>query len=153
VGKFFEVNSSKAKEAIEDYAPDNMRSQVMTKGTNTIILDAYNANPSSMEVALKSLGRMNANRKVAILGDMYELEEESEAEHRKIAEWLSSNNIDEALLCGELIKVAAVDDNVSKYFPSKEKLIDYLQSHPIREATILIKASRGMALEKVIDYL
>lgn len=153
VGKFFDVNSGQAKQGVEDYAPDNMRSQVVTKDTNTIILDAYNANPSSMEVALKSLGRMNVNRKVAILGDMYELEEESEAEHKKIAEWLSSNNIDEALLCGELIKVAAVDDNVSKYFPSKEKLIDYLQSHPIREATILIKASRGMALEKVIDYL
>ncbi|MEQ8362463.1 MAG: UDP-N-acetylmuramoyl-tripeptide--D-alanyl-D-alanine ligase [Cyclobacteriaceae bacterium] len=153
VGKFFDVNSGEAKQAIEDYSPDNMRSQVVTKGSNTIILDAYNANPSSMEVALKSLGSMNAKRKVAILGDMYELEEESEAEHKKIASWLNTNAIDEALLCGELIKVAAIDDNVSKYFPSKEKLIEYLQSYPIQEATILIKASRGMALEKVIDYL
>lgn len=153
VGKSFGVDSVAAKQAIEDYAPDNMRSQVVTKGTNTIILDAYNANPSSMEVALKSLGQMKANRKVAILGDMYELEGESEAEHKKIADWLSSNTIDEALLCGELIKVAAVDDNASKYFPTKEELIAYLQSQPIREATILIKASRGMALEKVVDYL
>ncbi|MEP2670556.1 MAG: UDP-N-acetylmuramoyl-tripeptide--D-alanyl-D-alanine ligase [Cyclobacteriaceae bacterium] len=153
VGKTFEVDPMAAKQAIAGYSPDNMRSQVVTKGTNTIILDAYNANPSSMEVALKSLGQMNANRKVAILGDMYELEEESEAEHRKIADWLSSNAIDEALLCGELIKVAATDDYVSKYFPSKEELIAYLKSQPIREATILIKASRGMALEKVVDYL
>lgn len=152
VGKFFEVDPAAAKQAVEDYTPDNMRSQVVIKGTNTIILDAYNANPSSMEVAIESLGRMNANRKVAILGDMYELEGESEAEHRKIAEWLRSNGIDEALLCGELIKVAAGGDT-SKYFSTKEQLIEYLQSHPIQEATILVKASRGMALEKVIDYL
>lgn len=152
VGKFFDVSTDKAKQAIEDYAPDNMRSQVVKKGTNTIILDAYNANPSSMEVAIESLGRMNANRKVAILGDMYELEGESEAEHRKIAGWLRSNSIDEALLCGELIKVAA-EGNTSKYFSTKEQLIEYLQSHPIQEATILVKASRGMALEKVVDFL
>lgn len=151
VAKFFDVEPAHAHDAVEHYAPDNMRSQVVTRGTNIIILDAYNANPSSMEVALKSLGRMNAGRKVAILGDMYELEEESEAEHRKIAEWLRSNNIGEALLCGELIKVAASND--SKHFTSKDKLVSYLKEHPIKEATILIKASRGMALETIVDYL
>lgn len=153
VGKFFKVDPAASKRAIEEYAPDNMRSQVVTKGSNTIILDAYNANPSSMEVALKSLGQMKANRKVAVLGDMYELEGESETEHKKIGDWLSANSIDEALLCGELIKVAAEHEPNSKYFPSREQLITYLKSHPIKDATILVKASRGMALEKVVDYL
>lgn len=152
VGKYFEVDPAAAKQAVESYAPDNMRSQVVSKGTNTIILDAYNANPSSMEVALKSLGRMDVEKRVAILGDMYELEGESEAEHKKIGEWLKSNGIDEALLCGELIRVAAGDHN-TKYFPTREKLIEYLQLHPIQNATILVKASRGIALEKVVDYL
>ncbi|GAB1445423.1 UDP-N-acetylmuramoyl-tripeptide--D-alanyl-D-alanine ligase [Flammeovirgaceae bacterium] len=152
IGKFFKVNPLEAKKAVEDYAPDNMRSQVISKGSNTIILDAYNANPSSMEVALRSLGQMKADKKVAILGDMYELEEESETEHKKIGEWLMLNNIDQALLCGALIKVA-VGRDTSLYFSSREQLIEYLRSHPIQDATILIKASRGMALEKVVDYL
>lgn len=95
---------------------------------------------------------MKADKKVAILGDMYELEEESETEHKKIGEWLMLNNIDQALLCGALIKVA-VGRDTSLYFSSREQLIEYLRSHPIQDATILIKASRGMALEKVVDYL
>jgi len=153
IGKFFKVDPIASKHGVEEYAPDNMRSQVMIKGSNTIILDAYNANPSSMEVALKSLGQMKANRKVAVLGDMYELAGESEAEHKKIGDWLKANNIDESLLCGELIKVAADSEPNSKYFPNTEHLISYLKLHPIKDATILIKASRGMALEKLVDYL
>lgn len=153
VGKTFEVDSKGAKKAIECYTPDNMRSQVVKKGTNTIILDAYNANPSSMEVAIKSLGQMHAKKKIAILGDMYELEGESEAEHRKIADWLKINKIDEGLLCGELIKAAVRSDSGVRYFATKEMLIEYLKTHSIKEAAILVKASRGMALEAIVDYL
>lgn len=153
VGKTFEIDPLEAKKAIESYAPDNMRSQVIKKGTNTIILDAYNANPSSMEVAIKSLGKMNDKKKIAILGDMYELEGESEKEHKKIADWLKINKIDEGLLCGELIKAAEGPDNAIQYFATKEMLIAYLKTHPIKEAVILVKASRGMAMEAIVDYL
>ncbi len=153
VGKYFEVPAQEANRAVAEYVPSNMRSQVLTKGTNTIILDAYNANPSSMEVALQSLGQMKSNRKVAILGDMYELEGESDSEHRKIFDWIRSNKIDETILCGDLIKAAYQPGDGVRYFPTKEKVIEYLNLHPIKNSTILVKASRGMALESLIDYL
>lgn len=83
IGKFFEVDATSANEAVRNYLPGNMRSQILTKDTNTIILDAYNANPSSMEVAIKNLSGMKSKRKVAILGDMYELEEKQRLSIRK----------------------------------------------------------------------
>lgn len=153
IGKFFEVDAIHAKEAIENYRPENMRSQVIAKGTNTIILDAYNANPSSMEVALKSLSNMKAKKRIAILGDMYELENETETEHKKIGRLIETFNIDEGLFCGELMKSAMQPGLPVKHFASKELLQEYLMKHPIDHATILVKASRGMALESVIDYL
>lgn len=152
-GKFFEVSPVLCKEALESYVPGNMRSQVVTKGSNTIILDAYNANPSSMEVAIGNLGKMKAKKRVAILGDMYELGDDSEAEHKKIGDWIQGHHIDEAIFCGKLIAVALQSGMNAQYFPTKEELIKYLKSHPIEEATILVKASRGMALESVIDNL
>src|SRR5690606_28105418 len=81
IGKYFEVQTRDANNAIAEYTPENMRAQVVKKGTNTIILDAYNANPSSMKVAIESLAEMKADRKVLILGDMFELEGESDFEH------------------------------------------------------------------------
>jgi UDP-N-acetylmuramoyl-tripeptide--D-alanyl-D-alanine ligase len=153
IGKFFDVSPSKANAAVADYAPENMRSQIVKKGTNTIILDAYNANPSSMLVALRSLGKMQSGKKIAILGDMYELESESETEHKKIAHWISENNIEMGLLCGELIKVAMLPGVPLQYFSTKELLIEYLKLNPIGNATVLVKASRGMALESVVEYL
>lgn len=153
VGKFFEVESIHAKEAIENYRPENMRSQVIAKGTNTIILDAYNANPSSMEVALKSLANMKAEKRIAILGDMYELENETEAEHKKIGKLIEAFNIDEGLLCGNLMKSAVQPGLPVKHFTDKTQLQEYLKQQPISHATILVKASRGMAMESVVDYL
>ncbi|MEQ8424513.1 MAG: UDP-N-acetylmuramoyl-tripeptide--D-alanyl-D-alanine ligase, partial [Cyclobacteriaceae bacterium] len=153
VGKYFEVNMKEAKEAIEEYVPDNMRSQIVTKGTNTIILDAYNANPSSMEVAIRSLAQMKAKKRVAILGDMYELEEESTLEHRKLGELLAENQIDVGLLCGKLIESALRTNASLRYFHSKGKLVEFLKDNPIEDAVILVKASRGMALESVVEYL
>ena len=151
IGKYFHVSPLDARQAVESYVPDNMRSQVVARGTNTIILDAYNANPSSMKVAIEGLGKMKAGKKVAILGDMYELEGESEAEHRKIGEWLEANGIDEALLCGPLIEAASTAKAL--HFRDREKLIEHLKAHPVANAVVLVKASRGMALEKVVDYL
>jgi len=153
IGKFFGVDAADANKAIADYVPGNMRSQILTKGTNTIILDAYNANPSSMEAAINNLAGMNSKRKVAIIGDMFELEEEAEKEHRKIGELLNEKKIDQVYFCGKLMKAAKAAHGAGKLFEEKELLLNELKNNPIKDSTILVKASRGIGLESVVEYL
>jgi UDP-N-acetylmuramoyl-tripeptide--D-alanyl-D-alanine ligase len=153
IGKFFGVEALKANESIAEYVAGNMRSQVMTKGTNTIILDAYNANPSSMTAAIENLAGMKAEHKVAIVGDMFELEEEAEKEHRQMGEMLNTLNFEQVFLCGLLMRSAAEAMPQALYFESRDLLTAYLQKNPIENATILIKASRGMGLEKCVEVL
>jgi len=153
IGKYFGVDSWKANNAIAEYLPGNMRSQVIRKGTNTILLDAYNANPSSMEAAIDNLALMDARRKVAILGDMYELEDDAEKEHITIGKILNEKGITEAYLCGPLMRAAKETFPGARFFDSREELIKELHENPIQDAIILVKASRGMAMEKIIDYL
>lgn len=153
IGKYFGVDAALANQAIEKYVPGNMRSQIIKKGSNLIILDAYNANPSSMEVAISNLAAMSAMNKVAILGDMYELEKEAEPEHRKIGDLLKSKKINQAFVCGELMTAAAKSNPQVLHFKTRDELITHLKTHPVKDSTILVKASRGMALEKVVDFL
>lgn len=153
IGKYFEVEASKANEAIRRYEPGNMRSQLMKKGDNTIILDAYNANPSSMKAAIENMAAMNVPVKALILGDMFELEEEAEAEHRNIGKLLKANNFDRVLLCGKLMRSAKEEYPDALLFDTKDKLIDELKNHPIKGAAVLVKASRGIGLETVVDFI
>lgn len=153
IGKFFVVDTTDANKAIADYVPGNMRSQFLTKGTNTIILDAYNANPSSMEAAINNLAGMKAEKKVAILGDMFELEAEAEKEHRKIGELLNEIKFDQVYFCGKLMKAAKAAHAAGQLFEEKEMLINELKNHPIKDSTILVKASRGIGLESIVEYL
>jgi UDP-N-acetylmuramoyl-tripeptide--D-alanyl-D-alanine ligase len=153
IGKYFEVSGDEANSAIAGYVPGNMRSQVIKKGTNTIILDAYNANPSSMEAAIENLAAIKASKKVAILGDMFELEEEAEAEHKKIGELLSTKKFDLVYFCGNLMKAANSVYEKGKLFEKKDQLIEYLKANPIQDATVLVKASRGIGLETIVEYL
>lgn len=153
IGKYFEVEPTKAQHAIADYLPGNMRSQVIQKGTNTIILDAYNANPSSMQAAVESLADMKAKNKVAIVGDMYELEEEAEKEHRTLGKLLQEKKLDRVYLCGTLIRAAKEECPAARYFETRELLVDELRKNPITDSTILVKASRGMGLEGVVIFL
>ena len=153
IGKYFGVNAHEANRALADYVPGSMRSQIVKKDTNTIILDAYNANPSSMEAAINNLAGMEAKRKVVILGDMYELEGETASEHRRIGSLLQERKIKEAYLCGPMMKEAQKTFPFGKFFPSKEELILELKNAPIRNALILIKGSRGMAMEKVVEFI
>ncbi len=153
IGKFFGVDAHKANAAVASYVPGNMRSQIILKGTNTIILDAYNANPTSMEAAVNNLSRMPESRKVAILGDMYELEDEAAAEHARMGAVLNQHGIKEAYLCGPLMASALATFPEGKYFRDKTALFTELKERPIRKAVILVKASRGMALEQVVEYL
>lgn len=153
IGKFFGVSARDAEEAIASYTPANMRSQVLVKGSNTILLDAYNANPSSMQAAIESLAAMQAKNKIAIVGDMFELEEEAEAEHRAMGELLSQKKFQHVYLCGKLMKAAHQAYPTAHYFETRDQLIEALKSKPIQESTVLIKASRGMGLEKIVEHL
>jgi len=152
IGKYFGVNPGLANQAIAEYVPGNMRSQVIVKNNNTIILDAYNANPSSMTAAIENLSSITSENKVVILGDMFELEDEAESEHRLLGELLKKKKF-RVYLCGLLMKSAKAVLPDALYFENKEQLIDELKKNPLTNATVLIKASRGIGLETVLDFI
>jgi UDP-N-acetylmuramoyl-tripeptide--D-alanyl-D-alanine ligase len=153
IGKFFGVEARVANQAIAEYVPSNMRSQVVKKGSNTIILDAYNANPSSMQAAIENLSAMKASKKVLILGDMFELEEEAAKEHQAIGRLICEKGFKNVYLCGSLFKSALHEIPDAKYFVKKDELITELKQFPIADATILVKASRGIGLESIVEFL
>jgi UDP-N-acetylmuramoyl-tripeptide--D-alanyl-D-alanine ligase len=147
------VSPKDANKAVADYTPGNMRSQVVSKGSKTVILDAYNANPSSMQAAIENLAAMKALKKVLILGDMFELEGESEKEHRNLGKLIATKNFTDVYFCGKLIRVAKEEYPAANYFENKEDLIKAIKNKPMEDATVLIKASRGIGLETVLEHL
>jgi len=153
IGKFFGVDAKAANHAVADYKPENMRSQIVTKGTNTIILDAYNANPSSMAAAIENLAAMNSKKKILILGDMYELEGEADKEHRGIGKLIREKGFQDVFLVGELFRSALDEVRNAKHFETKQSLMDELKKDPLTNATILVKASRGIGLETIVEVL
>ena len=153
IGKYFKVDAALSNLAIGEYQPSNMRSQLMKKDGNTIILDAYNANPSSMKVAIENVAAIKGNRKTLILGDMFELEEEAEAEHREIGKLLRNYHFENVILCGRLMKFAKEEFSQAMLFETKEELIAGLKKNPIKDSIILVKASRGIGLEAVVEFL
>jgi UDP-N-acetylmuramoyl-tripeptide--D-alanyl-D-alanine ligase len=153
IGKYFEVPAALANRAVADYLPGNMRSQMIQKETNTVILDAYNANPSSMQVALENLAAMKAPHKMVILGDMFELGEEAEKEHRLIGQLAKKLGFDKVYLCGTLMKAAREEFPDAILFENKTLLMEALKKDPPRNATILVKASRGIGLETIVEFL
>jgi len=150
IGNYFDVDVSSIKEAIENYIPSNNRSQIIAIGSNKIILDAYNANPTSMKAALDNFAQLNETYKIAILGDMFELGTDAANEHQFIADYAKSLNLDELYLVGENFFRTHTNSNTYKSFDAF-KNANKLSS--IKDATILIKGSRGMALERVLGYL
>ena len=152
VGRYFKVQISKIKDAIENYTPSNNRSQIIQKGSNKIILDAYNANPNSMEVAIENLAQLTDSRKMAILGDMFEIGKDSLKEHQNIANLLQSKNMD-AILIGNFFSKIVLNDSSIKQYEDFEKFKNDFDPNDIKKSTVLIKASRGMALERVLDLL
>lgn len=153
IGKFFEVPEKDVNDAIVDYLPQNNRSQIIKKGSNTIILDAYNANPSSMASAIENLAQMDAQHKIAILGDMKELGLESNAEHEKLGKDLSRKAFSAIYLCGDSIQIAQKHLDSAHYFKSKGDLFDSIRQKTFTDAVILIKASRSLGLEEVVKYI
>jgi len=153
IGKYFGVDAKLANQAVANYEPENMRSQIVKKGTNTVILDAYNANPSSMAAAIENLAAMKAEKKVLILGDMYELEGEAEKEHQNIGKLIHEKNLKNVFLVGLLFKSALIETPSAKHFESKQLLMDELKKHPLNNSTVLVKASRGIGLETIVNVL
>lgn len=153
IGKYFGVDPTLANDAAAEYRPENMRSQVLKKDSNTIILDAYNANPSSMQVAIENIARSKAGRKVLILGDMFELGDESANEHRQLGALIKAHGFREVYFCGNLIAEAMVEIPYARHFRNKQDLIEELKRTKITDALVLVKASRSIGLEDVVGYI
>lgn len=150
LGNYFNVNDEDIKEAIEKYVSDNNRSQILKKGTNEIILDAYNANPTSMKAALDNFNNYKTNSKIVILGDMFELGDDSKEEHQFITSLAENANFSKVILIGENFYKCKVERALKfELFKDFQK---YIETEEIVNATILIKGSRGMALERSLDF-
>ncbi|OYX26380.1 MAG: UDP-N-acetylmuramoyl-tripeptide--D-alanyl-D-alanine ligase [Flavobacteriales bacterium 32-35-8] len=152
IGNYFEVDDKAIKQAIETYVPANNRSQIMQKGSNKIILDAYNANPTSMAAALNNFEKQTGN-KVAIIGDMFELGDESAQEHQNIVDLANLLNIDSIILLGENFYQTRIDSSKSTKYKSFSDFKGAFKPASIKDATLLIKGSRGMAMERILDIL
>jgi len=153
IGKYFSIPESKANAAVAGYHPKNNRSEWKKTENNSILLDAYNANPSSMEVALDSFLKMDFEKKSVLLGDMFELGEYSMEEHRNLGKRLASCDLEKVILCGKEMENAANEIPDVLYFPEKDELTQFLKKNPLKNHLILIKGSRGMALEDFLPYL
>ncbi len=150
VGIEFGISIEKIKKAIENYQPDNARSQMITKGSNKIILDAYNANPSSMQVALENFAEQQDKNKYLFLGAMMELGEYSIKEHENIISSLVEKNLKNTILVGgDFGKIK----HPFVYFESADSARDWLKDNPIENALILIKGSRSTKMEKILELL
>lgn len=150
VGKYLGVKASLICKAIESYEPTNNRSQLKETNKNMLIIDAYNANPTSMHAALENFDHMDVNHKVLILGDMKELGADTDLEHQKVADYVSHHNFDKVLFVGD--NFSRIDTDFPR-FKDMDSLKDYLISNPIEDSYILLKGSRGIQLERCIDML
>jgi UDP-N-acetylmuramoyl-tripeptide--D-alanyl-D-alanine ligase len=151
-GLFLGVEMKDIIEAIEQYTPANNRSQVKRTKNNTLICDSYNANPTSMRLAIDSFSAIKADHKIIIIGDMLELGEKSEEEHLKVLKMLQSDIAEKVLLLGPVFyKISAKSG--FKAFDKIDKLMEFIRGVPLTGNTILIKGSRGMGLEKIYDLL
>lgn len=153
IGHHFGVSSSEIKAAIEHYIPENNRSQLLVKGSNEIILDAYNANPSSMKVALENFIQLDKPNKAIVIGDMYELGSESLSEHKFIVDFLAKESSFECHLVGKDFFSNAIKSEWLHFYSTFDDLAKFLSGHTFSQKIILIKGSRGMALERTLEYI
>lgn len=154
IGRYFGVDKSKIKKAIEDFETEDMRSQIIDKKDAKIFMDAYNANPTSMEAALKSFKAMGGEHQIVILGDMFEIGENTLKEHTKILELCQELDFNTVMVCGTHFSKAAKQNTFAKSFENTKALKDFLSDYKLpSSAFIMIKGSRGMQLESILDEL
>jgi UDP-N-acetylmuramoyl-tripeptide--D-alanyl-D-alanine ligase len=153
-GVHFEIEPEKMVGVLSDYRPDNNRSQIAEGISNTLLLDAYNANPSSMKISLEDFVSGDGHKKMVILGEMLELGEESEAEHRLILDWLIKSKIDKAMLIGEhFVELSESGNYPFLFFSDIQGCMDYLSDNKPSGYQILLKGSRKNALEQATNLL
>ena len=150
IGVYFKISHENIRIAIEQYISKNNRSQVEITANNTIIIDCYNANPSSMQSALESFLMIEADNKIAIIGDMLELGADTKEEHDKIIKYCKENEIS-YLVVGEYFSKSEANPKIR--FASTNDLLDYFNITPLKNNLILLKGSRGIALEKLLPAL
>lgn len=154
IGKYFNVENKDIKEAIENYHPNNNRSQIILKNDNKIILDAYNANPSSMQAALTNFFQLTESPKIAILGDMFELGDESKHEHQNIVEeCLKQAEIHFYFVGKHFYTCKNFAKENTSFFEDYEAFKDYFKNYVPIKSLLLIKGSRGMSLERTLELL
>lgn len=150
VGLTFGVSIEQAQAAIEGYVPQNNRSMLLETQTNKVVVDAYNANPTSMRAAIENFAQMNIDNQVLILGDMLELGDQSRQEHRAVVDLLQERHFEHVLLVGQLF--CALQPAYS-CFANVDALKQHIAEHPIRNSYVLVKGSRGIKLEQILDCL
>ena len=153
IGTYFSVPISDIHSAIANYIPTNNRSQLLQKNGNEIILDAYNANPSSMAVAVANFAQLQHSSKIMILGDMFELGEESAAEHAALVKLVSQTTVPCTYFVGPSFYAHRIDSQVMQFFNSYADFEQFCTTTPFQNALLLIKGSRGMALERIVELL
>lgn len=153
IGQYFGVEVNEIKKALESYIPENNRSQMLIKETNKIILDAYNANPSSMLVAIENFLQLGDSNKVLVLGDMFELGEDSFEEHKTIVNLLMNQNGILVYFIGKEFYKHKTNESLIQFFETFDSFAKSLKSINVENSSILIKGSRGMALERTLDFL
>lgn len=157
IGCYFGVTEEDIKESIENYIPSNNRSQVIKKGDNTLLMDAYNANPTSMKAAIENFSEMKADNKVLILGDMLELGDESLKEHQQIIDLIQTKKIAKTILVGKWFSKAVHSFGENKInahmFQDTSLAMDWIKQNKISDAAVLIKGSRGITLEKIAEII
>src|SRR5690606_21378568 len=151
VGLYFKLNPRQINEGLTTYCPQNNRSQIIRSEQNLIIADFYNANASSMSAALDNLQQIQGKQKTVILGDMFELGEESLREHQILRDKACRLHFDQLFFVGQAFY--SIRDNQAEYFQSTEELVNRLRTAPLVDHTILLKASRGMAFETLMELL
>ena len=149
LGLYFKVEVEKIKYAIENYTPTNMRSQIVEKNGKIFVLDTYNANPSSMAESLKNFSNFEGSKTI-IIGDMLELGEESETEHQAILDLAQTMKLEEIITVGKQFKKVNL---LFESFDTADDLSSYLKGNAIQSKNILLKGSRGIALEKILEYI
>lgn len=152
IGLYFNISLEDIKDAIENYTPKNNRSQWTKINNKNILLDAYNANPSSMQVAIENFNQLENPSKLMILGDMFELGDESDKEHLQTINQVIQSNIP-TMFIGEHFFQVQVKNDFVHYFKNIQDFFDQLKETPVKEDLLLIKGSRGMALERILERI
>lgn len=153
LGKFFDLNLEQIEEGISGYRPTNNRSQIIHKGTNKITLDAYNANPSSMKASITSFVNNREKKGVVILGDMFELGTQTASAHQEILNLVVETNVESILVVGKYFFKTQTQDPRVQFFSTLEEIKNFLIQNPFDKSDILIKGSRGMTLETLLEQL